>query len=129
MKLPFLAVPAAVLLMGAAAFPLKEAFNAPAATLSREQNMPVEQGLLKQVELTVQGVKCRGTANFFIGRMKPLEGIVDLQAYAADHRVVIIYDSSKIGLKQIKQAAEAPVRGRDGQWRKFFHVVEVNEID
>ena len=124
MRLPNIIVPASVLVAAGTAYPLKEAFNVPSTQVT---NAASSSTASKTVEMIVEGVKCRGTANFFSSRIRGLPGILDITTYAADHRVVISFDPAKTDTNAIRAASEAPVRGRDGQMNSFFRVTSLEE--
>jgi len=59
--------------------------------------------------MTVEGVKCRGTANLFINRLKTFPGIGDVAAFAGTHRVKITFDGARITPQALKDSIDAPV--------------------
>jgi len=77
--------------------------------------------------MTVQGVKCQGTADYFLARYSNQPGIVAMEAFAADHKVMMSYDASKVTLDQIREIGEAPVVGNDGHEIEFFLIEELKE--
>ena len=63
---------------------------------------------LKTMELTVKGVKCRGTSEFFISRLKDTGGIASITTFASTNKCIIEYDPSSTNSERIKQLIEAP---------------------
>ena len=127
MTLPKLSVPALVIVFAFLSVPLKEAFNFPAARVAPAAADAVDAENVRQVEMIVAGVKCKGTAQFFLSRYADLEGVVDVEAYAADHKVIIRYDASRLDAARIRAIGEAPVRARDGSLQRFFTVEKLTE--
>lgn len=127
MRLPAVFIPATVIVFALLTFPLREAFNLPAAQLSFADAASVDESQVRTAEMIVQGVKCKGTANFFLARYEGEEGILDLEAYAADHKVIVTYDASKIGTDRIQEIGNAPVEMNDGEHRTFFVVEKLTE--
>jgi len=127
MTLPKLFIPAVVLLFAFLSVPLKQVFDFPAARLIRAEGESVDAAKVRQVEMIVNGVKCRGTAEFFLSRYADLDGILGVEAYAADHKVIVRYDESRMDSRRIRAIGEAPVRARDGSLRRFFTVEKLTE--
>ena len=78
-----------------------------------------------QVQMMVDGLRCRGTANFFINMLSPVEGLVSVDTYVQEHRAVIVFDPALITTEEIRQVIEAPVTLRDGRVVQPFRVREV----
>lgn len=127
MKLPTLYVPAAIVVFAVLCVPLREVFNYPAATVTFAGSETADAAEVRTAEMIVQGVKCKGTANFFLMRYQHQEGILGLEAYAADHKVVVTYDAGKIDAERIREIGEAPVLTQDGQLQRFFVVEELRD--
>lgn len=125
MKLPAGFIPVAVLVFALLCVPLREVFVYPAASVTLGDSGSVDRASVRTVEMVVQGVKCKGTAEFFVKRYEGQDGILDMQAYAADHEVVVTYDASKIDADRIRAIGEAPVRLQSGEMRTFFVVEEM----
>lgn len=79
-------------------------------------------GAASTASLTVEGVRCRGTANALRQHIENLPGLVSMVAYGGRHRVVLQYDSSKTNPNQIALAIERPVMTRQGPM-PFFKVL------
>ncbi len=127
MRLPNILIPILVVAFALLAMPLKEAFDYPAAQMSFRGTDETGSAPIHEIVMTVAGVKCKGTAQFFISRYNGVDGILDMTAYAADHEVIVKYDASKIDIERIKFIAEAPVEGRDGNHYDIFVVEKVDE--
>lgn len=79
----------------------------PTATAAFADPAPGQAGT---VTFTVDGVKCRGTANFFIRRASGFPGVAAIKAYAGTHRVEMTYDRSLITPEALRDSINAPVR-------------------
>jgi ferredoxin len=58
---------------------------------------------------TVEGVKCRGTSNFFIKRVSSFAGVAAVETYAGLHRARITFDRTKTSVSAIRDSINAPV--------------------
>lgn len=61
------------------------------------------------VTCTVEGVKCRGTALLFLGRVATLPGVAEAKTYAGLHRVVMRIDRNRITPEALRDSIDAPV--------------------
>ena len=120
-------IPIIIIAVAFLTIPLKEAFNFPSAQLESENTIRTDITPNSSVELIVQGVKCRGTANFFISRYNAIPGITNITAYASDKKVVIDFNDKIINLDKIKEIAEAPIQGQDGHPINFFKILKIDE--
>jgi hypothetical protein len=127
MKLPAAFIPAAVLACALLCIPLREAFVYPAASITFDEAGPAGGAPARQVEMIVQGVKCQGTAEFFVKRYENQAGILGLEAFAADHKVVVTYDPAKTDPDRIRAIGDAPVLLENGELRTFFVVEQVRD--
>ncbi|MBD3168099.1 MAG: hypothetical protein GF307_01360 [candidate division Zixibacteria bacterium] len=86
----------------------------------------VNNGNLKSLEWKVKGVKCRGTSQFFISRIKDSGGIASIETYASTKKCLIKYDPSLTDPERIKQLIEAPYfHPESRQWIEgIFTVVD-----
>lgn len=112
--------------------PLVVAFFLGTILIGRNWELPSMQrefssaaGTTRTAELIVQGLRCRGTANFFMKRIEKIPGIVAVATYVQEHRAVIEYDPSEIDEETIISKIEAPVRLRNGKVVKPFKVTEI----
>jgi NapH/MauN family ferredoxin-type protein len=85
---------------------LAEPLTLPTATAAFFEPAP---GQKAQVTFTVDGVKCRGTSNFFIQRASGFPGVAGVEAYAGTHRVEIVYDRGRITPEALRDSINAPV--------------------
>lgn len=114
MRVPSIVLP---LLIAAAIFSgyaMRNTFTQP-TTNSVYSATPVES-----VTCTVQGVKCKGTANFFTQLYDGTAGIASITTFASDHEVVFEYDPALITKERIREIMEAPIPLRDGTSRQLF---------
>lgn len=80
------------------------------------------KGETKTANLTVDGVRCYGTANALRQHIESLPGLVSMVAYGGRHRIVLEYDPAKTNPDQIALAIERPVMTRQGPMA-FFKVL------
>jgi len=78
-----------------------------------------------QVEMIVDGLRCRGTSTFFVNKLSETDGIVSVDTYVQEHRAVITFNPEQMSVEGIRQTIEAPVRLQNGQVVKPFTVREV----
>ncbi len=127
MRLPGIIIPISLVLFAVLTVPLKAVFNSPSAQITVGDGAEFDAENLRYLEMIVTGVKCQGTANYFLSLYNDLEGIVDITAYAADHKVVMTYDASKTSAEEIREIGEAPALGRDGKYYDFFKVEKISD--
>ena len=80
------------------------------------------KGESSTARLTVDGVRCVGTANAFREHVSGLPGLVSMVAYGGRHRVVLEYDPQRVTLEDITSAIDKPVMTLQGAI-PFFRVV------
>jgi ferredoxin len=85
---------------------LAEPLTLPTATASF---YTVEQANKGVATFTVEGVKCRGTSNFFIRRVSSLAGVAAVETYAGLHRARITFDRSRTNVAALRDSINAPV--------------------
>jgi hypothetical protein len=66
------------------------------------------EGRTDTANLTIEGVRCYGTANALRQHIGDLPGLVSMVAYAGRHRIVLEYDPAKTNPNQIALAIERP---------------------
>ena len=81
----------------------------------------------RNVEMIVDGLRCRGTSTFFLNKLSGVDGLVSVNTFVQEHRAAIVYDPSTISAREIQKIIEAPVRLRNGRVVKPFIVREVRE--
>ncbi|PJA26284.1 MAG: hypothetical protein CO189_11595 [candidate division Zixibacteria bacterium CG_4_9_14_3_um_filter_46_8] len=84
---------------------------------------------LSGIEMIVKGVKCRGTSNFFISRLKDSGGIASIKAFAGENRCVIKYDPQQTNPERIKELVEAPYfQAETNQWIEGIFAVTSSKM-
>jgi hypothetical protein len=78
-----------------------------------------------EVQMLVDGLRCRGTANFFVNMLSPIDGLVSVDTYVQEHRAVLVYDPALITAEEIRRVIDAPVKLRDGRVVQPFRVRKV----
>ena len=98
---------------------LRSAFTQPTTNVSFNQKGSAT------VQCTVEGLKCKGTANFFTRMYEDRPGISSIETFASEHIAVFTYDPSVISSDDIIAIMETPVPLRDGSRRQVFRCIEV----
>ena len=114
MKIPSFILPLLVVAALTSGYLLRNAFTQPTTDVTFASTGQ------EIVTCTVQGVKCKGTANFFTELYNNTPGIAGIVTFASEHRVVFTYDPAVITPDGIKQIMEAPIPLRDGTVRQVF---------
>ncbi|MEW6411267.1 MAG: hypothetical protein AB1483_02205 [Candidatus Zixiibacteriota bacterium] len=122
MKIPKIVVPILVVISLFGGYALKAAFTQPTTS-----TMPTNSGGSK-LECIVDGVKCKGTASFFVSLFENVAGINGIETYATDHRVIFSYDPSVITPDEIRTIMEAPVPLQDGRVIRIFTCLSMDEM-
>ncbi|MBT7790153.1 MAG: hypothetical protein HN757_14830 [Calditrichaeota bacterium] len=73
----------------------------------------------------VQGVKCKGTANFFTKLYTDIAGISTLETVASDHKAVFTYNPKVISPDDIRAIMEKPIRLNNGSTKQIFTCLEM----
>ena len=81
----------------------------------------------RQVEMIVDGLRCRGTSNFFVARLQDIPGLLGVTTYVQEHRAVIQYDPTVISVEEIREVIEDFVFLPDGRMVRPFAVTETHE--
>ena len=79
-------------------------------------------GKTATAKLTVDGVRCYGTASALREHISTVPGLVSMVAYGGRHRVVLEYDPQRVTLDQITRSIESPIMTRQGPM-EFFTVM------
>ncbi|MCF7809742.1 heavy-metal-associated domain-containing protein [bacterium] len=119
MTIPRYSIPILTIVLLFAGYFLRFAFTQP--TTSVEFG---ETGKAKLVCI-VDGVKCKGTANYFTNMFNGVEGISSIETIATEHIATFTYDPTKINREQIRKIIEQPILLRDGSSRQFFSCVKM----
>ena len=102
---------------------LRTAFTQPTTSVSF-----IDSKVEAKIVCIVDGVKCKGTANFFTKMMSALPGIVSIETFATEHKVIISYDPQSLDRDDIKSAIEQLIPLRDGTSRQVFTCLSMKEI-
>ena len=92
-----------------------------------QQEFSESGGQVRTVNLIVEGLRCRGTSNFFMKKVSGTPGIVSVTTYVQEHRAQIEYDPAQIDTAGITEIVEKPVALRDGRIIRPFTVLESKE--
>lgn len=114
MRLPSIVLPVLVVSAIFGGYFLRNAFTQPTT------NAIYSASGDETVTCIVQGVKCKGTANFFTTLYDDTPGIAGIETFATEHRVIFKYDPAIINPNRIKEIMEAPIPLRDGTERQVF---------
>lgn len=68
----------------------------------------------------VDGLKCKGTADYFTGMYKDVPGIGGIETYASENKAVFTYDPKLITGEGLRAVMEAPVKYEDGTSGQAF---------
>jgi hypothetical protein len=98
---------------------LRSAFTQPTTNVNFNQKGSAT------LQCTVEGLKCKGTANFFTKMYEGRQGISSIETFATEHLAVFTYNPSVISSEDIVTIMETPVPLRDGSRRQVFRCVEV----
>lgn len=120
MPLPRLIIPLLVVLALVGGYTLRAVFTQPTVT-EVFVNQPGEQGTF-----IVDGVRCRGTALLLASLYEGKPGILSLQAYASERKVVFTFDPAATSIDQIRAVMEAPIAFDDGTTSQVFRCVSVH---
>jgi hypothetical protein len=77
------------------------------------------------VEMLVDGLRCRGTSNFFVARLQDVPGLLGVTTYVQEHRAVIQYDPEVVTVEKIQEVIEDFVHLPDGRMIRPFAVTEI----
>lgn len=119
MRLSRFIIPALVITTLLGGYFLRTAFTQPTT------NVTVGTGEGKKLECVVEGVRCKGTAEFFTSLYKDTAGISKIETFAADHRVIFSYDPAIISPERIRTIMEAPIQLDDGTSVQAFKCVSM----
>ena len=120
MRIPKLSIPVLVIIALFGGFALRLLFTQPTT-----QALFAAEGR-KSVVCTVDGLKCKGTANFFTNLYRSVPGIASIETYATEHKAVFTYDPALITPDSIRAVMEAPIPLRDGSSRQVFTCQSLN---
>jgi len=118
MKVTRYLLPVLVLVSLFGGYALRYAFTKPTT-----QTTFATQGT-QTATFVVQGLKCKGTANFFTSLYKGKEGIASIETIATEHLATFTYDPAVITEEDIQAIMEAPIPFQDGSHRQVFVCLE-----
>jgi hypothetical protein len=118
-------IPIAIALLTLLAFATTNAYRVPTAELSFVKDRPAT---VLTVEYTVNGLKCRGTANMFARQIADVPGVVSLTAYARTHTALVEYDPTVTDPGEIREAAVEPIV-HEGKTYDVFEVVGERAVE
>ena len=122
MKVSKYIVPLLVVIALFGGYALRAAFTQPTTNVS----LGSSEG--SKLECIVDGVRCKGTANFFTMLYKDVPGISGIETFATERRAVFTYDPAVITPDEIKAIMEAPIPLRDGSRVQVFTCLSMEEI-
>ncbi|MBF0500545.1 MAG: 4Fe-4S binding protein [Candidatus Riflebacteria bacterium] len=67
----------------------------------------VDSGNIRQTDMIIQGLRCRGTSMTLVQLLSGPEGLIKLETYAGEHRLRLWYDPVKISLDTICDRIDA----------------------
>ena len=119
MKIPNYAIPILVVIFLFGGYLLRPAFTKPTTDIAFSDD--------KGEELTciVQGLKCKGTANFFTKQFLQTPGILSIVTFASEHKAVFTYDSGIITPEQIAAVIEREITFKDGSSKQVFTLLKM----
>ena len=114
MKIPKIVIPVLVVIALFGGYFFRAVFTQPTTSVAYQNIMGVK--LICKVE----GLKCRGTANFFSRLYNNVPGIIAIETFATEHKAVFTYDPDVISSADIRQIMEKRIILRDGSSRQVF---------
>ena len=81
----------------------------------------------RNVQMVVEGLRCRGTSSFFVQRLEQVPGLLAVGTYVQEHRATITYDPSLITPQRIQEIIEEPIMQPDGMIVRPFRVSKILE--
>ena len=94
---------------------------------SMQKEFAVSSGGSAKTEMIVQGLRCRGTSNFFVKLAGQIPGVTSVSTYVQEHRAVIHYDPKTTDPKTIAQRIEKPVSLESGKVVAPFKVQKITD--
>lgn len=100
-----LIIPITICVLIVLAFATTSAYRVPTLELKFPGSRPA---VVKAVEFTVNGVKCRGTSNYFAQKIAGVPGVVAVTTYARTNTATVEYDPSLTDPATLRAAYERP---------------------
>jgi hypothetical protein len=73
----------------------------------------------------VDGLRCRGTANFLASLYEETPGILSIETFASERTAVFKHDPKSISRRRIQEIFEAPIPFDDGTTNQIFKCLSV----
>ncbi|MCP4633269.1 MAG: hypothetical protein GY855_10115 [candidate division Zixibacteria bacterium] len=125
-KFPKILIPVFIAIFILLAIQFTDLLTLPSAEYYNSELAVTESG--NTLDWKIKGVKCRGTSEYLITRLKDTGGIISITTYASANRCIIEYDSEITTPERIKNFIEAPYfESESGEWiDNLFVVVDSN---
>lgn len=120
MRIPKYIVPLLVLAALVGGYFLRTAFTQPTTNV-----VVGSGGEGMTLDCIVDGVRCKGTAEFFTSLYKNTPGIKRIETFASDHRAVFTFDPELITPMRIRSIMEAQILLEDGTTVQAFKCVSM----
>ncbi len=118
-------IPVAIGALIAIAFATTNTYRVP----TLEHTFPGDRpAVVKTVEFTVDGVRCRGTSGFFAEKIGAVPGVVSVTTYARTNTAIVEYDPTLTGPAEIRTVYEAPDT-IEGKVYEVFKTRSVREVE
>lgn len=119
MKITPLLLPILVILALFGGYGLRAAFTQPTTTSVT--------GDVSGAKLTaiVDGLKCKGTANYFVSLYDSTAGIKAIETFASDHKAIFTYDPDAITPDSIKSIMEQVIKFEDGTEAQIYECLSM----
>jgi copper chaperone CopZ len=111
-----LVIPAAIVVLILVAFATTSAYRVPTVQISFVEERP---SAVERVELTVDGLTCRGKSMLCARQIGDVPGLVSLTTYVRTHTAVIEYDPTVTDLETIKNVLCTPITHEGQSYRVF----------
>ncbi|UCE23290.1 MAG: hypothetical protein JSU74_08265 [Candidatus Zixiibacteriota bacterium] len=122
MKVSKYIVPVLVIAALFGGYGLRAAFTQPTTNVSLGESRGA------RLECIVDGVRCKGTANFFTMLYKDVEGINGIETFATERKAIFTYNPAIITPEQIKAIMEEPIPLRDGRIVQVFTCLSMEPL-
>ena len=117
MSIPKIIIPILVIITMFGGYYLRAAFTQPSTDITLT-NTSTDEG--EKLECIVDGIRCKGTAEFFTGLYEGVEGINSIITYASDRKAVFTYNPDIISPDSIRSIMEAEIEFDDGTSMQVF---------
>ena len=114
MRIPHYLLPVLVVVALVGGFVLRSSFTQPTTSVA------LGSGGGATLTCIVDGLKCKGTANFFTSLYENAPGISGIETFATEHRAIFTYDPAVTSPDKIRAIMEAPIPLRDGSQQQIF---------